>query len=276
LDLGKALTDLFNLVDRRGLLDFLVQTVLAVVILFVALALGRLVRRAINRVVSRASHNANLPILLSNLVYVVLLVLAVLLVLSIYTGTGLTTLLAAFSVLGVALSLSLQDVLKNFVAGVYLLLEQPFSIGDRIKVRDVEGKVENIRIRTTSIHTDDGVEVFVPNSVVFGEVVTNRTAYRQRLATVHLSISTATLTFDELKTRIKTVMAGFEAAEVSADPEPQILVETISPTQTKARVEFWSPISAPPQTTSDVILALTKELPEAEISGGILANSPPA
>jgi small-conductance mechanosensitive channel len=269
LDLGKALTELINLIDRQGLINFLIQTIVAIIVLFVSLTLARLVRRVLNRIVSRASHNANLPSLLSNLAYATLLVLAVLLVLSIYTGTGLTTLLAAFSVLGVALSLSLQDVLKNFVAGVYLLLEQPFSIGDRIKVREVEGKVENIRIRTTSIHTDDGVEVFVPNSVVFSEVVTNRTAYRQRLSTIQLTIATETLAFDELKSRIKTVMAGFEAAEVSADPEPQVLVETISPTQTKARVEFWSPISAPPQTTSDVILALTKELPEAEISGTI-------
>jgi small conductance mechanosensitive channel len=266
LELEKAWNDLLNTISRQGLIDLLVQTIMAGLILVACVMLGRLLRKTTHRMVSRTSRNANVPTLLGNLVYVAMITLAALLILSVYTGTGLTTLLAALSVLSLALSLSLQDVLKNFVAGVYLLLEQPFSIGDRIHVRDIEGKVENIQIRTTSIRTDESVEVFVPNSLVFSEIVTNRTAYRQRLITLLLTIPTATLSFEELCTKVKTTLVGLDAADVSNDPEARILVDTISPTQIKVKIEFWSPASTPAHAASTVILALSKELPEAEIT----------
>jgi len=57
---------------------------------------------------------------------------------------------------------------------VYLLLERPFRVGDTIRVRDQEGVVENIGVRTTSLRTPDNVYVLVPNMIVFAEVVANR------------------------------------------------------------------------------------------------------
>src|ERR687885_86199 len=68
---------------------------------------------------------------------------------SLLIGVPWTTVIALTSVLGLAASLALQDVLKNFVAGVYLLVERPFRIGEWIKVRDYVGAVETIDVRTT-------------------------------------------------------------------------------------------------------------------------------
>ncbi len=274
MDLGKFFNDVFARIDRQGLINLLLQTIFAIFMLVLFVTLGRLTRRTVRRLISRTSRNANLPTLLSNLVYVVLLTIGALVILSIYTGAGISTLLTVLGLLSLALSLSIQDVLKNFVSGVYLLLEQPFSIGDRIKVREVEGKVENIQIRTTTLHTDDGVLVYLPNNVVFSEVVTNRTAYRQRLTTIQVGIATEVLSFDELSDKIKSVMSGLDTSQVSTDPAPQLLINTISTTKIQARLEFWSPISAPTHTTSDVIMALSKALPEAEISSAIIALPP--
>jgi hypothetical protein len=85
---------------------------------------------------------------------------------------GLVTLVAA---VGLAFSLALQDILKNFFAGVYLLLERPFRVGEVIKVKDQQGTVENIGVRTTMLRTPDNVHVLVPNAIVFAEVVANHT-----------------------------------------------------------------------------------------------------
>ncbi|MBV9171819.1 MAG: mechanosensitive ion channel [Chloroflexi bacterium] len=84
---------------------------------------------------------------------------------------ALVTLLGA---VGLAFSLAMQDILKNFFSGVYLLLERPFRVGDSISVKDQHGIVENIGVRTTRLRTPDNVLVLVPNMVVFAEVVAKR------------------------------------------------------------------------------------------------------
>ncbi len=77
-----------------------------------------------------------------------------------------------------AFSLALQDILKNFFSGVYLLLERPFRVGDTIKVKEQTGVVENIGVRTTQLRTVDNVQILVPNATVFSEVVANQTFAR--------------------------------------------------------------------------------------------------
>ncbi len=267
---------LITLIDQNQLVELLGKTILSLLLLGLFVILGRILRGSVRKLVNRTSRNANLPILLSNLVYVALLVVAVLAILSIYTGAGLSTLITLFGLVSLAISLSIQDILKNFVSGIYLLLEQPFSIGDRIKVRDVEGQVENIEIRTTQLHTDDGVQVFIPNSIVFAEIVTNRTAYRQRLTTIRFVMPIEGKSFEEFCQQIKKIVDGFEANQVSKDPVPQIFVETVNATTINCKLDCWSPTSAPATTASDVILALIKDLPEMEITSVTAAAASPA
>jgi small-conductance mechanosensitive channel len=266
---------LLSLVNQNQLLDLLGKTILSLLILALFIILGRVLRNTVKRVVNRTSRNANLPILLSNLVYVALIIIALLAILSIYTGAGLSTLLTLFGLVSLAVSLSIQDILKNFVSGVYLLLEQPFSIGDRVKVRDVEGQVENIEIRTTQLHTDDGVQVFIPNSIVFAEIVTNRTAYRHRLTTIKFTMPLEGKTFEEFSAQVKVVVAEFDNVKVSTDPAPEVFVETIAAKLFNCKVNFWSPVHAPATTASDVVLALVKSIPEMEITSVTAAASPP-
>ena len=93
-------------------------------------------------------------------------------------GVNPTGLLAVAGAVGLAFSLAIQDILKNFFSGIYLLLERPFRVGDTIRVKDQEGMVENIGIRTTMLRTRENVQVLVPNAVVFAEVVSNQTYAR--------------------------------------------------------------------------------------------------
>lgn len=262
-------------IDQNQLFDLLGKTLFSLVVLVVLLVLGRFLRAAVRRLVNRTSRNANLPILLSNLVYVVILVVALISILSIYTGAGFSTVVTLFGVVSLAVSLSIQDILKNFVSGVYLLLEQPFSIGDRVKVRDVEGQVENIEIRTTQIHTDDGVLVYIPNSIVFAEIVTNRTAYHQRLTSIRFTMPITGKTFEEFTKKVKEVVGKFDSSQTSKEPPPRVYVETVNATVISCRLECWSPISAPATTASNMILALIKEMPEMEITGVTAAAASP-
>lgn len=90
-------------------------------------------------------------------------------------GISTAGLVAVAGAVGLAFSLAIQDILKNFFSGVYLLLERPFRVGDTIRVKEQQGVVENIGVRTTMLRTPQNVQVLVPNAVVFAEVVTNHT-----------------------------------------------------------------------------------------------------
>jgi small conductance mechanosensitive channel len=98
-------------------------------------------------------------------------------------GVSPAGLVAVAGAVGLAFSLAVQDILKNFFSGVYLLLERPFRVGDTIKVKEQQGVVENIGVRTTVLRTSDNVQVLVPNAVVFAEVITNH-SYQRRAPAV--------------------------------------------------------------------------------------------
>jgi len=86
-------------------------------------------------------------------------------------GVHIAALATVVGALGLALSLSLQDTAKNLVAGLYLLAEHPFHVGDQITVRTFTGRVEIIDMRTTTLRTEDGQQVIVPNTIIMSEVI---------------------------------------------------------------------------------------------------------
>lgn len=86
-------------------------------------------------------------------------------------GVELSALAAVLGFGTVALTLSLQDIARNFIAGLYLLIERPFQVGDTIEVGGQKGVIENVELRTTIMRNADGDRVIVPNTVMFTSVV---------------------------------------------------------------------------------------------------------
>jgi small-conductance mechanosensitive channel len=126
----------------------------------------------------RARVDTGTQILIRRFLSIGILVSGVLIVLGTLGASpaGLVTVIGA---VGLAFSLAMQDILKNFFAGVYLLLERPFRVGDRVKVKDQEGTVENIGVRTTTLRTVENVQVLVPNALIFSEIVANQSQARE-------------------------------------------------------------------------------------------------
>jgi small conductance mechanosensitive channel len=145
----------------------------AVLIVLLVIVIGRRMQSAwrTGRLATRTS--ANIGILIGRISYLTALALGVIWVAYIF-GVELNGLLTFLGAISLALTFALQDVLKNLVAGLYLLWERPFIIGDSIQVKDVTGSVEDVQIRTTVLRAENGQLIVVPNAVLFTEIVINR------------------------------------------------------------------------------------------------------
>ena len=156
-----------------ALSPFIGRLVVALVIAVVAWRVAAGTRGWFERATARSSADVHLRVLVGRFLYLVVLFYGLLWGVEVL-GISPTALLAGFGVLGLAASLALQDILKSFCAGIYLLFERPFSIGDQIKVKDFEGRVVDIGIRVTVLHLEDSREVLIPNSMVLADIVVNQ------------------------------------------------------------------------------------------------------
>lgn len=161
---------------QPALAPTLTSLVLASLIVFVAWQLSRRLYRLSSRASSLSRADASTALLVGRIVQIGTLMLGGLLALG-ALGIQWAALITVIGAISVAISFAIQDVLKNFVAGLYLLVERPFRIGQELRVKEFVGRVETIGIRSTVLHTEDNVQVVVPNAVIFTEVLVNRSAY---------------------------------------------------------------------------------------------------
>lgn len=139
---------------------------------FLILALAILAARIARSVVGRATRRlpAMFGIVLARVVFVGLLLLGLLGFLSVLFGNGnvaVTGVIAA----SIVASFGVQDLLRNYVSGLYLLFEGNLKVGDSIQFDGVKGKVEQVRARVTYLRGTGGDLVVVPNAELFNRVV---------------------------------------------------------------------------------------------------------
>ncbi len=145
---------------------------LALVIAIGAWLGSRWTRATCDHVARRTKADEANRVLVGRLVQGATLAVGLLAVLSVL-GVNESLILATFGTAGIALGLALQDVLRSFFAGLYLLVERPFRLGDELQIKEYRGRIERVGFRTTTLRTSDNTRVLVPNTVVFSEIVLN-------------------------------------------------------------------------------------------------------
>jgi small-conductance mechanosensitive channel len=194
-----------------------VQDILQGLVVFVVvIAAGRFLRRVTLRAVGRTPADAQIRTLVNNVFMVTTMTVAILAGL---TAGGLPiTVLLTFGGLGsLALGLAFQDLLRNVLAGIFLLIERPFRIGDWITVGDQSGAVQTIQLRTTALRTADGKLAILPNLTAFAGTVVNATAFDMRQFSVAVRLGPGV----DLEHAMRTVRDVVERTEgVVKEPKP--------------------------------------------------------
>jgi len=249
-------------VVRDNLLDYGARTFWALIVVAITLLIARGVRGATMRALARSRAQANVTVLLGNLAQLTVITIGVLLILAIYTQGAFGWILASFSVVGVVIGLSLQDILKNFVAGMWVLVERPFRIGDSIEVTGYSGTVEEISFRTTQLRTDDGREVIVPNGTFMTSAVVNLTRFPTRRAAAWL-----VLPADEEAVATEDIRAALEKTDgVSSEPAPAVELRGVADGKAQYLVTFWA--ANREAALAQAVRALRARFPQGDVRIG--------
>jgi small-conductance mechanosensitive channel len=264
--MSETIDDVWSWLDERlgdaasSLLQFAAQMVWAIVIIIVAAFVVRRFRQRVYRALAKRNVKNNVPELVTNLITIGVYILAGLFALR-ALGADSSSLVTSIGLITAAISLSLQDVLRNFVSGIYLLAEQPFAPGDRIRVAGEEGIVERVDIRTTQLRNDRAEQVLVPNAKVFSEVVGNRSAFRLNQFVVQVAGAPP-----PSREAAATLLAAVSDLPGLAATPPRIDVLKAAPDGVDLRATLF--FVADPGSSHDVVTAIHDRFPEATVTIG--------
>jgi len=145
----------------------------ALIVLLVCLAVAKVVIKVICKGLDKNDHiEKGLHTFIKSVVRIVVYFIVVLIVAE-TLGVPITSLVALFSVVGVAVSLSIQGALSNLASGVMLFITKPFEAGDYIEATGIAGTVQEIRLTYTELLTTSNQVILVPNSEMCASKITN-------------------------------------------------------------------------------------------------------
>jgi small-conductance mechanosensitive channel len=245
---------------QRGLAVIVVQIASALTVALLAFFLTRRIRETTRKSILRVRGDPGLALLIARLVSFGVIAIAFMAILSIL-GLNWTGIIAVVGAVGLAISLALQDVLKNLFAGLYLLLERPFRIGDHIDVRTFSGEVEDVRLRVTILRTTTGLQVIIPNAIVFTETILNRTAYQHERIVIHVTQPGA----GDFRATSAAIIAATKPVEsVLQAPVPEVSVVSLTPEKQVFDFAYWTASRC--DSLPEVLVAMRSALPQAEIA----------
>lgn len=178
---------LLNWVSRT--IDLLPALLLALLVLVITRYSVKLVRRLIKASSERLIRNLSLQLLLVQMSAVAVWVVGILIACTlVFPSLRLGDLIGLLGLSSVAVGFAFQDIFKNFLAGILLLLNEPFRVNDQIIINNYEGTVESITLRSTQIRTYQDERVVIPNAIVFTSPVHVLTHYPSRRTDVAIGL----------------------------------------------------------------------------------------
>ncbi|HEY9830645.1 MAG TPA: mechanosensitive ion channel family protein [Stenomitos sp.] len=241
-----------------GLIVMLPNIVLAVIVFAIFFFTARGIKSLVRRVTRKHRQARNLGLVLGRLSQGTILLVGLFVALSIVIPSFKAgDLIQLLGISGVAIGFAFRDILQNFLAGVLILLTEPFQINDQIVFKSFEGTVEEIQTRATTIRTYDGRRVVIPNSELFTNSVTVNTAFDNRRIEYDVGIGYGD-NIDRAKELILEAIASVD--KVLPEPPPEALVMELAESTVNIRARWWvaPPRRADALDTRDKVLCAIK------------------
>lgn len=222
----------------RQFLDRVPYIIIGIVFLFITHYVVKLCAYLVENSLRRLWIRANLVLILRKLTSILLWVIGLLIVSSIlFPSVTPGNILATLGLSSIALGFAFKDIFENFLAGILILLREPFHIGDYIETKNEEGVVEHVSVRNTHLRRSDGVHIVVPNAVLFGNSLRVLTDLRFRRQHVTCVVN---LDVDLEKVREIITAAVNQAKTINKDKGVQVYVSLLTSAGISFDIYWWS------------------------------------
>jgi len=249
----------------EGFLTRLPQLFIGAVVLIVAWLIAKTVDRFIIRIGREATDHRSLQVFFRKLASFLIWALAIVIsAMIIFPSIQPGDLLTGLGLGSVAIGFAFKDIFENFIAGMLILLREPFQLGDFIECEGYEGWVEEITIRDSRIRQTDGQPVIVPNAMLFKNPVKVRTDKDLRRTTIVCGIAYGE---DVESARDAMSDAVHSVDSVKSDEPVQVFAQAFGPSSIDFELTWWT-TSAPlgiRQSRDAVIEAVKKALDDKGI-----------
>ncbi len=231
--------------------------------MFAFYILGKLVRKAVSKLLHQAVTNKTIINLVETIVGVIVIGLGVLFALKVLQlEDTVTSILAGAGIIGLAIGFAFQDIASNFISGVMLAIRHPFGIGDIIETKDFYGTVLEMNLRNTILRTPQGQLVYIPNKSVFNSPLQNFTKGNERRIDLACGVSYG----DDLEEARNVAIEAVQSLD-SYDKERDVefYYNEFGESSINFVIQFWVKFRANPdfwQAQSDAIIAIKKAFDE--------------
>jgi small-conductance mechanosensitive channel len=241
-------------------------TVLALLVLLWWFA-GWLRRWIVERLLRRTGMDLGTRQAVGSLVRYVVLVVGVVLILQ-NSGLNLSALGVIAGAVGVGVGFGLQNIVSNFISGLIITMERPIKVGDRIEVGGVEGVVQEIGARCTTVITNDRMAILVPNQRFILDNVINQ-VYSERPIRLRLPVQVPSSVDPALVRELLREVARAHP-QVLGDPAPQVLIIALGGASTSYELAVWHEARGPQrqELLSELAFLVGEQLRSREIPRG--------
>jgi small conductance mechanosensitive channel len=246
---------------------FLPNLILIAIILALTIVISRRTQGLVRRFSERTQAPPEIVDLLGRVGRFFVLAVGLLLVLGrLGLSDAVISFVAGLGIAGIVIGFALQDIFKQFAAGILLLMLRPFRIGDEVKIGAFEGRVVQIQLRATVLKTRDGDEVLIPNADVYTTAIVNASRYDLRRHTLMVNVSPET---DLGRTRSQLTQALGAVPGIAANPAAAVIATGFDGQSVKLEVRFWIDERAhtPDTVTTGLIAAIRRALEQPEGDG---------
>lgn len=241
MDLGNLFAEAFQVaIDQfetmiAQAITFLPQFVAGIVIFLVGWLFSRLTRRWAQGIAARVEAPEEVENLIVMILHVGTLVLAATVALA-AMGVKVYALLTGLGVGGLVVGFALKDIIENLLAGVLLLIQQPFGLGELIEVDGITGMVTRVQLRATTLQTLDNLEAVIPNRTIYTNTITNFHTYPMRRWQVTLGIGYG----EDMPQVVNTLLDAVRGVEgVAQDPEPFVQLEDFGDSAVQGTLYYY-------------------------------------
>jgi small-conductance mechanosensitive channel len=219
----------------QNFLQFLPKLITAIITFLVFFILSKLAKKSIKRLLAKKIKDDETLKLLTRLATWAVLIFGTVLALD-QVDFNVTGFVAGLGIAGFTIGFALQDIAKNFIAGILLLIRQPFNIGDVVEISGFSGTVQDIDIRDTSIKTFDGDLVILPNADVLANPIKNFSGLKKRRRKIQIGLG-----YEEDVERAKKIFltAIQSVPGVEQDPAPSLVSLELGESALSITAFFW-------------------------------------